>query len=192
MTHICEACKYSTDDKSNFNRHLKSLRHSQSVGQSVEKSVNNYSQSVNDYSQSVKKSVNNYSQSVGQDNYSKPQPTLEPVGYNQFVVHDSTDKDKDSLSAITDEVIESAKHLNKINKAIPKPVMREITHTDRNTEMPKQNSKIGLGIVALIISLILIVVFWDDFSKFITAIKNKQSSGFVNNANSYGFSIERY
>lgn len=178
MNYTCSICGYTSSRAFNYNRHLKT--HEQLSNRASEHSL-----STREHSPSTRVSEQLSKRAIEQ----KAIPTLEHISENDYRVNEHTDND---LPVITDEVLtKAARELNRIPKAIPKKVMREISHTDNETDtISKPDSKLGLGIFALILTGLFLVIFWKDIKKFLESFKGNQS-GYVNNSNAYGFSITR-
>ena len=176
----CDVCNYNTNRSTNYSRHLKSNKHLK----------NEHTQNEPTQSRMSRLKTQNENEHTQNESIQTQQTVIKESGKNELSFKPQTSDDL--LPAISDEVIESAKHLNKINKRIPQAQMRKIVdgNLDTNTdaEVSKKQSGLGLGLLALIVSVIFIIVFLPDIKKFLGSLK--LSSGFANNPQ--GFTIERY
>ena len=188
----CDVCNYNTNRSTNYSRHLKSNKHLKN-----EHTQNEPTQNENEPTQSrmsrlktQNEPTQNENEHTQNESIQTQQTVIKESGKNELSFKPQTSDDL--LPIFSDEVIESAKHRNKINKRIPQAQRRKIVdgNLDTNTdpEVSKKQSGLGLGILALIVSVIFIIVFLPDIKKFLGSLK--LSSGFANNPQ--GFTIERY
>lgn len=176
--YVCEQCGYETSRKYNYTRHLnKHLNSAQLSNEQLNEQPSNDSKVLKNEQKSLKNTELSSSEILTEQVSSEPS-NEQRTGTIYF--------DADELLKLTDKEGYRAEqeHISK-QKRLPseiiaiseklakttKPIKKEAIKIEAN------NSKAGFGLVALVLSLLFIVIFWQDIKQFLGLSKRSSLIG---------------
>jgi hypothetical protein len=139
----CKFCDFSTDYKNSINRHIRIKHRSEPTADNITAYSNRLDNSLNNR---LNNSLNNIP-----ENLSTSSSPSEQQQFKQW----SKQFKQSSISNNTDDV-------ESFNFDIPQPVKSTVKDVAKTDKKSSTNSRIGLGIIALVVSVILIWAFFGD------------------------------
>ena len=195
----CEICNYETTRASNYTRHLASKEHLARIEQNeskIEQIEPKLTEFIPVEMSKLKTELRNVAQKTAQIEQKSAQiEQNEPIlrtFKNSFAQNEHSEQNEQSkpiiytgdryldLNPIKKEALESilSKDAEKVSSSL-QSINKKIKRKDYNN-IAKPDSKTALGILALIATMLLVVIFWEDIKKFLASIKTKNIPSFSN------------